>query len=49
MYMLRLEKTLTFVVLSLPFLFAQSHEETNKIKLARLGNILIKSYLRLSQ
>lgn len=49
MYMLHLKKTLTFRSPVLTILFVQSHEETNKIKLVCLGNILIKGCLRLWQ
>lgn len=47
--MLHLKKTLTFCSPVLTTLFVQSHEETNKIKLVCLGNILIKGCLRLWQ
>jgi len=43
-YALHLKKALTFCSPVLTTLFLQTHEETNKVKLACLGNILI-SYL----
>lgn len=48
MHLLHIKKTLTCSPV-LTILFLQIHEETNKIKLACLGNILIKGYLRLLQ